>query len=248
MKKIKCITLYPEVYSNKNLTPNEKIYLSVIRYYTIEGRTHCCKFNDKEMGEELEMDIKFIRKMKCNLKKLGLITVTDNGIIYNKITPSKEETSLPVSNKPLPDSNNSLPNSNKSLPDSNQPLPNSNEKFYKYIEKQSVARVNKENKEENKKNKDNKPEVKFDSNFEFIFSKVKDELRTEENKSYLLNKFKEKIDDINSISRSELSVSNLISQFEYIIRKITYDEWEKERVENKKKYIEELKRVSGLFE
>ena len=82
MKNIKCITIYPEVYHNENLSPNEKIYLSVIRYYTFEGRTHCCKFSDKEMSEELLIGLNIIRNIKCKLKKLGLITIGEKGIKY----------------------------------------------------------------------------------------------------------------------------------------------------------------------
>ena len=88
MKKLKFIRIYPEVYSNKDITFSEKVYLSVIRYYTLEREAHCCKFSNKEMAEELEMDIKFIRNMKCKLKKMGLITVTEDGIVYN--TPQSQ--------------------------------------------------------------------------------------------------------------------------------------------------------------
>ena len=249
MKKIKCITLYPEVYSNKDITFSEKVYLSVIRYYTIEGRTHCCKFSDKEMAEELEMDIKFIRKIKCNLKKLNLITVTDDGIIYNKITSSKEETSLPNSNTSLPYSNNPLPYSNNSLPNSNNSLPNSNEKFYKYIENQQVARVNKENKEENKKNKDNKPEEKFETNFEFIFSKVKENYRTEENKTYLINNFKDKIDYFNNMSKEDLNEE--LGQIVDIFNSTLLDfeaKKNKNKKENKERDIIEEKKEIDLGE
>ena len=95
MKTIKFITIYPEVYDNKDLTPNEKIYLSVIHFFT-KGKAHCCRLTDKEMSEELLIGVNQIRKIKCKLKKLGLITIGENCIKYV-----------------LPNSNETLPNSNE---------------------------------------------------------------------------------------------------------------------------------------
>ena len=82
MKELKCITIYPEVYNNKDLTPTEKIYLSVIRYFTLNGKTRCCRLSDKEMSEELLIGIPSIWNMKSKLKKLGLITIGENCIKY----------------------------------------------------------------------------------------------------------------------------------------------------------------------
>jgi len=160
MKNIKCITIYPEVYHNQNLTPNDKIYLSVIRYYTLEGRTHCCKFSDKEMSEELLIGINQIRKIKCNLKKLGLINVTEKGIKY--VSQNCNET-LPNSNETLPNSNETLPNSNETLPNSNETLPNSNQNPCNSNENQQVAEVNKENKDNKEKNKEENKEGNKDN-------------------------------------------------------------------------------------
>ena len=123
MKTIKFITIYPEVYDNKDLTPNEKIYLSVIHFFT-KGKAHCCKLSDQEMSEELLIGVNQIRKIKCKLKKLGLITIGENCIKY--VLPNSNET-LPNSNETLPNSNETLPNSNETLPNSNETLPNSNE-------------------------------------------------------------------------------------------------------------------------
>ena len=63
MKTIKFITIYPEVYDNKDLTPNEKIYLSVIHFFT-KGKAHCCKLSDQELSEELLIGVNQIRKIK----------------------------------------------------------------------------------------------------------------------------------------------------------------------------------------
>ena len=91
MKELKCITIYPEVYNNKDLTPTEKIYLSVIRYFTLNGKTRCCRLSDKEMSEELLIGIPSIWNMKSKLKKLGLITIGENCIKY--ASSNNEETS-----------------------------------------------------------------------------------------------------------------------------------------------------------
>ena len=109
MKTIKFITIYPEVYENKDLTPNEKIYLSVIHFFT-KGKAHGCKLSDKEMSEELLIGVNQIRKIKCKLKKLGLITIGENCIKYV----------LPNSNEPLPNSNETLPNSNENPCNTNE--------------------------------------------------------------------------------------------------------------------------------
>ena len=109
MKTIKFITIYPEVYENKDLTPNEKIYLSVIHFFT-KGKAHCCKLSDQEMSEELLIGVNQIRKIKCKLKKLGLITIGENCIKYV----------LPNSNEPLPNSNETLPNSNENPCNTNE--------------------------------------------------------------------------------------------------------------------------------
>ena len=142
MKTIKFITIYPEVYDNKDLTPNEKIYLSVIHFFT-KGKAHCCRLTDKEMSEELLIGVNQIRKIKCKLKKLGLITIGENCIKYV-----------------LPNSNETLPNSNETLPNSNEPLPNSNENPCNTYENQQVTEGKDiKNKKEIKKEK-NKKEIK----------------------------------------------------------------------------------------
>ena len=109
MKTIKFITIYPEVYDNKDLTPNEKIYISVIRFFAL-GKAHGCKLSDQELSDELSIGVNQIRKIKCKLKKLGLITIDENCIKYV-----------------LPNSNETLPNSNETLPNSNENPCNTNE-------------------------------------------------------------------------------------------------------------------------
>ena len=135
MKELKCITIYPEVYNNKDLTPTEKIYLSVIRYFTLNGKTRCCRLSDKEMSEELLIGIPSIWNMKSKLKKLGLITIGENCIKY--ASSNNEETS----------SNNEETSSNNE------------ENPYNTNENQQVTEVNKYNKKEIKKEK-NKKEIK----------------------------------------------------------------------------------------
>ena len=90
MKTIKFITIYPEVYDNKDLTPNEKIYLSVIHFFT-KGKAHCCRLTDQELSDELSIGIRQIQNIKYKLKKLGLIKIDGNVIKYvsqNNDTPS----------------------------------------------------------------------------------------------------------------------------------------------------------------
>ena len=90
MKTIKFITIYPEVYENKDLTPNEKIYLSVIHFFT-KGKAHGCKLSDQELSDELSIGIRQIQNIKYKLKKLGLIKIDGNVIKYvsqNNDTPS----------------------------------------------------------------------------------------------------------------------------------------------------------------
>ena len=135
MKTIKFITIYPEVYENKDLTPNEKIYLSVIHFFT-KGKAHGCKLSDQELSDELSIGVNQIRKIKCKLKKLGLITIDENCIKYV------------------------LPNSNETLPNSNEILPNSNENPCNTYENQQVTEGKEiKNKKEIKKEK-NKKEIK----------------------------------------------------------------------------------------
>ena len=90
MKTIKFIMIYPEVYDNKDLTPNEKIYLSVIHFFT-KGKAHGCKLSDQELSDELSIGIRQIQNIKYKLKKLGLIKIDGNVIKYvsqNNDTPS----------------------------------------------------------------------------------------------------------------------------------------------------------------
>ena len=157
MKTLKFITIYPEVYDNKDLTPNEKIYLSVIQFFT-KGKAHGCKLSDQEMSGELSIGINQIRKIKSKLKKLGLISVNNKTIFYKKTLPNSNET-LPNSNEILPNSNQTLPNSNEILPNSNEILPNSNQIPCNSDENQQVTESKeKKNKKEIKENKENKEE------------------------------------------------------------------------------------------
>ena len=145
MKELKCITIYPEVYNNKDLTPTEKIYLSVIRYFTLNGKTRCCKLSDKEMSEELLIGIPSIWNMKSKLKKLGLITIGENCIKY--ASSNNEETS---SNNEETSSNNE---ENPCNTNENQQVTEVN----KYNKKnKNKKEINKENKEKQEKEKQEK--------------------------------------------------------------------------------------------
>ena len=107
MKTIKFITIYPEVYDNKDLTPNEKIYLSVIHFFT-KGKAHCCKLSDQELSDELSIGIRQIQNIKYKLKKLGLIKIDGNVIKYvsqNNDTPSLNN-DTPSLNNDTPSLNN----------------------------------------------------------------------------------------------------------------------------------------------
>ncbi len=163
MKELKCITIYPEVYNNKDLTPTEKIYLSVIRYFTLNGKTRCCRLSDKEMSEELLIGIPSIWNMKSKLKKLGLITIGENCIKYassnnEEASSNNEEAS---SNNEETSSNNEETSSNNEETSSNNEETSSNneENPCNTNENQQVTEVNKYNKKEIKKEK-NKKEIK----------------------------------------------------------------------------------------
>jgi hypothetical protein len=221
------------------LAPAEKMLLSYYKYFTEQGSAKCCMLTNEELADRIGIGIASLYRVKKHLKDLGYIY--SNGGIKVWFKRLKKQSQNDSTSTPHYQ-NDSIDYQNNSIDYQNDSEPYQNDSIDYQIE------THNKKKEEKEKKKKGACETEFNSNFDYIFSKVKYELRTEENKSYLLNKFKERIDYINSISRSELSVSNLISQVEYIIRKISYDEWEQERVENKKKYIEELKRVSGLFE
>ena len=138
MKELKCITIYPEVYHNDNLTPNEKIYLSVVRYYTVRGKKHLCGFSDKVMSEELLIGVRQIQNIKSKLKKLGLIIITEKGIKY----VSQNNDNKPLNNDTMSQNNDTNPCNT----DENQQVTKGNKE----------NKINKKNKEKNKENKENK--------------------------------------------------------------------------------------------
>ena len=113
MKTIKFITIYPEVYENKDLTPNEKIYLSVIHFFT-KGKAHCCKLSDQELSDELSIGIRQIQNIKYKLKKLGLIKIDGNVIKY--VSQNNDASSL---NNDTPSLNNDTPSLNNDTPSLN---------------------------------------------------------------------------------------------------------------------------------
>ena len=135
MKELKCITIYPEVYHNDNLTPNEKIYLSVVRYYTVRGKKHLCGFSDKVMSEELLIGVRQIQNIKSKLKKLGLIIITEKGIKY----VSQNNDNKPLNNDTMSQNNDTNPCNT----DENQQVTKGNKE----------NKINKKNKEKNKENK-----------------------------------------------------------------------------------------------
>lgn len=81
MKKLKCITIYPEEFNNKDLSPNEKYFLSIVRFYT-NGEYRKCFLKDEQMAEELLTGVQQIKNIKSKLKKLGLIEVGKDEIRY----------------------------------------------------------------------------------------------------------------------------------------------------------------------
>ena len=104
MKTIKFITIYPEVYDNKDLTPNEKIYLSVIHFFT-KGKAQGCKLSDQELSDELSIGIRQIQNIKYKLKKLGLIKIDGNVIKYvsqNNDAPSQNNDTPSLNNDTNP--------------------------------------------------------------------------------------------------------------------------------------------------
>ncbi len=197
MKTIKFITIYPDVYENKDLTPNEKIYLSVIHFFT-KGKAHGCKLSDQEMSEELLIGVNQIRKIKCKLKKLGLITIGENCIKYV----------LPNSNETLPNSNETLPNSNETLPNSNETLPNSNENPCNTNENQQVTEG---------KDIKNKKEIKKEKNKKEINKEKQEKEKQEKEKSFLddwekeaLLKKKEYKDNSSNSTDNSCAVVNMV--------------------------------------
>ena len=147
MKTLKFITIYPEVYDNKDLTPNEKIYLSVIHFFT-KGKAHGCKLSDQELSDELSIGIRQIQNIKYKLKKLGLIKIDGNVIKY--VSQKNDTLSL---NNDTPSLNNDTPSLNNDTnpcnSDENQQVTEGKEiKNKKEIKKEKNKKENKEEKQE----------------------------------------------------------------------------------------------------
>ena len=110
----------------------------------------------------------------------------------------------------------------------------------------------------NKENKDNKKTIKtiipvkdeFETNFDFIFSKVRESMRTEENKTYLIDNYKDKVDYYNTFSMEEMNeeLGYLVSGVESAIAIKPISEANMTIEENKEKFLIEKKKESGLFE
>ena len=163
MKTIKFITIYPEVYENKDLTPNEKIYLSVIHFFT-KGKAHCCKLSDQELSDELSIGIRQIQNIKYKLKKLGLIKIDGNVIKY--VSQNNDASSLnndtPSLNNDTPSLNNDTPslnNDTSSLNNDTSSLNNDTNPCNTYENQQVTEGKDIKNKKEIKKEK-NKKEIK----------------------------------------------------------------------------------------
>ncbi len=162
MKTIKFITIYPEVYDNKDLTPNEKIYLSVIHFFT-KGKAHGCKLSDQELSDELSIGIRQIQNIKYKLKKLGLIKIDGNVIKYvsqNNDTPSLNN-DTPSLNNDTPSLNNDTPSLNNDTPslnnDTNPCNTNENQQVTEGKDIKNKKEIKKEkNKKEIKKEKQEK--------------------------------------------------------------------------------------------
>ena len=148
MKTIKFITIYPEVYENKDLTPNEKIYLSVIHFFT-KGKAHGCKLSDQELSDELSIGIRQIQNIKYKLKKLGLIKIDGNVIKY--VSQNNDTPSL---NNDTPSLNNDTPSLNN---DTNPCNTNENQQVTEGKDIKNKKEIKKEkNKKEIKKEKQEK--------------------------------------------------------------------------------------------
>ena len=148
MKTIKFITIYPEVYDNKDLTPNEKIYLSVIHFFT-KGKAHCCKLSDQELSDELSIGIRQIQNIKYKLKKRGLIKIDGNVIKY--VSQNNDTPSL---NNDTPSLNNDTPSLNN---DTNPCNTNENQQVTEGKDIKNKKEIKKEkNKKEIKKEKQEK--------------------------------------------------------------------------------------------
>ena len=152
MKTIKFITIYPEVYDNKDLTPNEKIYLSVIHFFT-KGKAHGCKLSDQELSDELSIGIRQIQNIKYKLKKLGLIKIDGNVIKY--VSQNNDTPSL---NNDTPSLNNDTPSLNN---DTNPCNTNENQQVTEGKDIKNKKEIKKEkNKKEIKKEKEKQEKEK----------------------------------------------------------------------------------------
>ena len=151
MKTLKFITIYPEVYDNKDLTPNEKIYLSVIHFFT-KGKAHGCKLSDQELSDELSIGIRQIQNIKYKLKKLGLIKIDGNVIKY--VSQNNDTPSL---NNDTPSLNNDTPSLNN---DTNPCNSDENQQVTEGKDIKNKKEIKKEikNKKEIKENKEEKQE------------------------------------------------------------------------------------------
>ena len=162
MKTIKFITIYPEVYDNKDLTPNEKIYLSVIHFFT-KGKAHCCKLSDQELSDELSIGIRQIQNIKYKLKKLGLIKIDGNVIKYvsqNNDAPSQNN-DTPSLNNDTPSLNNDTPSLNNDTPSlNNDTNPCNTNENQQVTEGKDIKNKKEIKKEKNKKEKEKQEKEK----------------------------------------------------------------------------------------
>ena len=68
----------------EELDGNEKMVLSIYKYYTQKGKYHCCTLTNEEIGKEIGRSKRQIIRIKNHLKELGFIRIIGIKVYYEE--------------------------------------------------------------------------------------------------------------------------------------------------------------------
>ena len=91
-----------EFLENENLNQTECLVLAIYRYYTLEGKQHCCSLRNEDICKMVKFkDERPLQRIKKHLKELGYIR-TNGGIRVFYVGTKGDQTVTPGVTKQSP--------------------------------------------------------------------------------------------------------------------------------------------------
>lgn len=193
---MKGIFIPQEFFQIEDLNYSEMIVLAVYKYYTEEGRYHCCSMTNEEIAKMLRMGERNLQTIKKHLKTMGFIK-SDGGIKVKYVGIDRGELDCTHQVKPT--------------------VPGGEAELIPGVQNTAVrGEAERTHNKEEKTNKDFKKEGM--TNFDLVIENLPREYKTQEKIDFLSNNYNDRINHFNGLSEIDDSMIECwVSQIKHLL-------------------------------